>query len=383
MQGPNDYIPFVISRWIGGTFGSATVVVGAGTILEVFFLHQRGRAFVSYTIATLLGNVMAPTISGFIVENNDWPVQYWWTIGVQAVLVICAFLFLGETHYDAEDRGSHYRPRSWINGRIATFFPGSRVAPKDVRKRNSKFAAFLIAICPVTMLAGTFLLTSFGFAIAIATLSSIYLQTPVKLGGYGFTPLQNALFTFAAWVGLGAAFIYSANVNDRVPLWMCRRNGGVWKPEHRIWPLITLPCVFLPVALGLFGASLQYHLHYMVLALSIFLINFCEIALVPLIVNYTVESFTSHGPEVITVLFCYRNVLALTIPFFIEAWTAAVGVGWVFGMMAFFSLLSFTIPFLLVWQGEAIRELSFGRLRKAEDGVVVEEAPLRHGGEAT
>ena len=33
---------------------------------------------------------------------------------------------------------------------------------------------------------------SFGFTILLGVLQTIYLQTPVKLGGYGFSPERNA-----------------------------------------------------------------------------------------------------------------------------------------------------------------------------------------------
>ena len=43
MTNSDQYIPFVISRWLGGTFGSSPATIGAGIILDVFYLHQRGK----------------------------------------------------------------------------------------------------------------------------------------------------------------------------------------------------------------------------------------------------------------------------------------------------------------------------------------------------
>jgi hypothetical protein len=42
------------------------------------------------------------------------------------------------------------------------------------------------------MLCGAFLLVTFGWAVAVNTLIGVFLQTPVELGGYGFSPSQNA-----------------------------------------------------------------------------------------------------------------------------------------------------------------------------------------------
>ena len=43
MTGHDNYIPFIMSRWLAGTFGSAPATIGAGIILDTFFLHQRGK----------------------------------------------------------------------------------------------------------------------------------------------------------------------------------------------------------------------------------------------------------------------------------------------------------------------------------------------------
>ena len=40
---------------------------------------------------------------------------------------------------------------------------------------------------------GTFIMTVFGFVVGLGVIVSIYLQTPESEGGYGFTPLQNAI----------------------------------------------------------------------------------------------------------------------------------------------------------------------------------------------
>ncbi|KAL9617545.1 MAG: hypothetical protein Q9160_007662 [Pyrenula sp. 1 TL-2023] len=304
------------------------------------------------------------------VEISYSVVQFWWTIGVEAAVIVLVFLFLKETQYDRRSVAIA-KHRSWIRDRFATFFPGHRILPpKSGRQLNSAASSFFIMVCPVTILAGSFLCLTFGWAVAVNTLLSIFLQTPSEAGGYGFTPTQNALFTFGQWVGIGTAFCFDGIFNDRVPLWACRRFGrGVWKPEYRLFPLLV-PLVLFPIGLGLFGASLQYRLHFMVLALADTIIIFCEHVLAPVIINYVVEGFTHHAAEVTAALNFYRLILGTVVPFFINQWEAAVGgAGWVFGMMAFFSLLGFAAVGVLAWNGPAIRRLSFASLRASEEGV--------------
>lgn len=371
MTASDQYIAFVISRWLGGTFGSVASTIGAGIVLDMFFLHQRGKAFACYALCTLFGTQFGPTMSGFIVESAPWPVQFWWTVGLEIAIAIFIFLFLEETGFSRDSKVYPELPHTWWANRVATFFPGHRVVPQDkLHGRPSALAVFQIMVCPITLLAGMFLLIAFGWAVAVTTLLSVFLQTPTMAGGYGFSPLQVSCFTFAQWLSVFLAEFFGMLSNDRIPLWFCRHYGnGVWKPENRLYPLLLLPAVVLPIGLGLFGATLQHHLHYMVLALAIVLINFCEIILVPVIINYVVECFTDHAAEVTTVLNFFRLILGLMVPFFIDKWKAKVGPGWVFGMMAFFTIFAFSLTGLLAWKGHIIRQYSFADLKKSEDGT--------------
>ena len=68
------------------------------------------------------------------------------------------------------------------------------------------------------------------------------------VGGYGFGPLANANMTFSQWIGIAIGEIYGLLFNDRLPLWRCRRNGGIWWPEFRLYPLLGPSVILLPVS---------------------------------------------------------------------------------------------------------------------------------------
>ena len=50
-----------------------------------------------------------------------------------------------------------------------------------------------ISVMPVTLIVGIFQLVVFGWVVGIQSLLAVFLQSPVALGGYGFTAQQNAL----------------------------------------------------------------------------------------------------------------------------------------------------------------------------------------------
>ena len=234
-------------------------------------------------------------------------------------------------------------------------------------------APFAIGLSPVTILAGSFQLLSFGWFVMINTLLTVFLQEPEKAGGYGFTPQRNAEFTFSLWVGTVLAQIYGHYLNDWIPLRLCRMYGGAWKPEYRLHALWLPSLILLPVGLGIFGVALQYHTHYMVLALGAFLITFSAMLSVPVTVNYVIECFREHALETSAIMGAYRLAFGLAIPFFVTPWEKRVGVGWVFGMAAFFSIASFMLLIVLMWKGHEIRKLSFHGVASTEEGSKLTE----------
>lgn len=187
-----------------------------------------------------------------------------------------------------------------------------------------------------------------------ASTLATYLEPPKIDGGYGFSSLQMAFFTMTAWIGMIAAQVYGFFFNDKTPLWVARRSGGTWHTEYRLANTI-FPSIILPIGLGIYGACLQYHLHYMVLALGSFLIWFAALLALPVCYNYVVECFLHNPVEASVSLNAYRVSFGLMSVFVVTQWQSAVGVGWMWGMGAFFIIFVDIIMALIIWKGYLLR----------------------------
>ncbi|OAP61754.1 hypothetical protein AYL99_03957 [Fonsecaea erecta] len=382
MTKDDQYIAFVLSRWLAGLFASVSMTVGAGIILDIFFLHQRGKAFALYSVVTLFGALFAPVVSGFIVETTSWPVQFWWCVGGLGFACVLILFFMEDTTYDRSnsDEGAEPLKQSYVANRIDHLFPGNKVV--TTTGKTSPWSVFIVAICPPILIAGMGLILTFSWVVGVNITLADFLQTPVELGGYGFTAQQNAEFTFAQWVSFLTAELYGFLLSDRAALWICRRHGGIWKPEYRLFPTILAPAIALPVGLIIFGVTLKYHLHYMVLALGLYLATFADMAIVPVLTNYLAECFTGYVVETYTCLWIFRLVLGVALPFFMTEWLARTGPAWTFGIMAIMSCVGGGLFLLLAWKGHEIREYSFKRhvfkrFIHTEEGVQVVRASLQ------
>ncbi|KAL9002658.1 MAG: hypothetical protein Q9188_004425 [Gyalolechia gomerana] len=190
MTQEDQYIPFVIARLFGGLLGGNAAALGADTVLALFFLPQRRRVVTVLNLSFLGGVVVGPTLSGFIVGNAAWPVQFWWSNGLEAIIIVLSLFFLEDTYYDRASNAYEQRkawPDIFLAKRTATFLYHTRII-SSVNIAES--------VCPVTLLCGGLTLVDFGFAAFFNIILTVFLQDPVSTGGYAFTPTQNAEFNY-------------------------------------------------------------------------------------------------------------------------------------------------------------------------------------------
>jgi MFS family permease len=68
-QSKNELIVF---RFLAGLGGSAPLAIGGGVIGDLFDEEHRGQAIAIYSLAPLLGPVVAPVAGAWIAEKSTW-----------------------------------------------------------------------------------------------------------------------------------------------------------------------------------------------------------------------------------------------------------------------------------------------------------------------
>lgn len=170
------------------------------------------------------------------------------------------------------------------------------------------------------------------------------------------------------WIGFAVGLLYGQFFSDRIPMWFVARNKGVWKPEYRLHTLWPTNFVLMPLGLGLVGIAMEYRLHWIVMAIGQFFVTIGSLVSIPITVNYICECFRTHTVEATLILNSMRLFLGLSINFYIKPWIAAVGVGWVYGMMAFFTVFAFLFLVALMIWGHAIRQITPFKTTDSEEG---------------
>ncbi|KAG9221335.1 hypothetical protein CCMSSC00406_0009975 [Pleurotus cornucopiae] len=94
------YGGLIAARAIIGLGPSAAMGLGVGTVVDVFYMHERGRAMGLFTLSMTNGGHLAPIVGGYVARNLGWRWCFW--VGAilnAAMFVICLFA-LPETLFD-------------------------------------------------------------------------------------------------------------------------------------------------------------------------------------------------------------------------------------------------------------------------------------------
>lgn len=137
MTHPNQFNEFIVSRILSGFFGGVVGVIGPRMLVDLFFLHQRGRAFTAFHWSLNFGSMAGPTISAFIVASRSWTLEFWWTAGLVGFAAVCCFYFLYDTSWERDHE--ELNPPAidgFVANRFATFFPGTKVTPRSTMRQT-------------------------------------------------------------------------------------------------------------------------------------------------------------------------------------------------------------------------------------------------------
>ncbi|EMC91236.1 hypothetical protein BAUCODRAFT_319200 [Baudoinia panamericana UAMH 10762] len=130
---------------------------------------------------------------------------------------------------------------------------------------------------------------------------------------------------------------------------------GIWRPEYRLANTLV-PSILLPTGLGIYGAGVQYHLHFMILAFGSFLLWFSSLLALSVCFDYAVECFLKHAVEASGSLNACRLSFGLMSVFILTDWQVSMAVGWMYGLAAFLMLFVDIVMVFIVLDGHVIRE---------------------------
>ena len=140
MTHSGDYNGYIVSRMFSGLFGGVVGVIGPRILVDLFFLHERGRVFSAFHMALNFGIISGPTFSALFSATNDWPNEYWWSVGLLALSAVLVFAVVEETGWRREPGAVNVlQPEGFVARKKATYLtPGKVVPPTTAAETASR-----------------------------------------------------------------------------------------------------------------------------------------------------------------------------------------------------------------------------------------------------
>ncbi|PFH50454.1 hypothetical protein AMATHDRAFT_60994 [Amanita thiersii Skay4041] len=74
--------------------------LGAGTVVDLFYMHQRGKAMGIFTLMLTNGAHLAPIVGGYVARDRGWRWCFWVASMLNGITFLLCLVLLPETLYD-------------------------------------------------------------------------------------------------------------------------------------------------------------------------------------------------------------------------------------------------------------------------------------------
>ncbi|CAM1505631.1 Fc.00g112680.m01.CDS01 [Cosmosporella sp. VM-42] len=380
------YGGFLAARIVMGFGAGAAETIAPITIADVFFLHERGSIMSFYNCALSIGVAFGIVISGLITIDYHWRAIYDVACALIGFVLILAFLSFPETAYtrrkdtsegstiiipsekssssksDAEELGQPAdgtrKPSLW--GKL-TIWNGPLTSESLCRMFLRPFG---LIILPPVLWAALIQAVTIGFLVAVSSNVDAAFE-----GAYDLEPYQVGLCFVSAIIGSLIGIPAGGHLGDAMADYFTKRNGGIREPEMRL-PALILSLITTPLALVLFGAGIEYQLHWICPTIGLGLLNFSITQATNICLVYVIDAYRPVAGEVSLAVLGFKSLFGFLLSFYTNPWIDATGYLDAYGAMAGIAaaVLLMWIPFY-VW--ELLDTILISTVRK--DGKTFEE----------
>lgn len=359
------YGQLIGARVVNGLFPAA-MALGPSTVVDCFFLHQRGRALGTFTVVLTTGAHIAPILGGLVGQFLGWRWIFKFTAIMDGVMFLVVLFGLPETLYVRErDSLTHNAPadgREREVGRLGASAYFTRLKPyagpfpggAKLHLHDFVWPALRTAQYPSVLFPAAYYAAQYGFGsiLPAVTVAAIFSER------FGWDTLEIGLaYGGALTIGGVAGESVAGVVCDAIVKRARRRLGGASpEPEARLLAIWT-GAVVLPVGLLIYGFTIQYRTHWIVPLVGMALSCFGLQPVATTCYTYSIDCYREQGGHVATFFNFLRQIFGVTFAFYVVLLCKRIGYQWAFVLFVIWgSILGFLPILVLMWKGKEIRE---------------------------
>ena len=333
-----DFETHYAMRALQSLFQSVGQTIGLAFVKDCFFFHEHARKIGIWYAIFITSPFLSPLLGNFIIGTlGEWRVIFWLVFSWSGFLVCMILVFGDETFYNrgvpldrqpARNPG-HYNRLLRVTG-IWQIRNHSNYFATILSSYSRLAAVFLKPVIPITMIfyAGIFM-----WFIGITITSSILLETPRSVGGFGLSAVGVGYVFFTPVVSVMLGELFGHWFNDYTVKLYAGRHNGLFVPEVRIWT--TYVGLFLMVpGLVLVGQALTHHLNVAAIVfgwgMEVVGIMVTSVATIA----YVLDCYPTASGEVSALINMARVGAGFSVGYFQQAWGAKDGYDVAFGVQA-------------------------------------------------
>ncbi|EMT71697.1 major facilitator superfamily domain-containing protein [Fusarium oxysporum II5] len=339
-----------------GGFGSApsysTVVT---SLLDISFLHQKGKALSIYGFILLLGNFLPPLAAGYIVDSQGWVWVFRYLLVFFGVSTLLVSFTAEETSFPrlanhvqeavavpSETVASNPGPKDKTrHSQVQTAAGPGPTQPANVAERftylqkmtiyrnnpevKAGYWRLVLSMAKVTALPAV-LWASFQLAISTLVVSAVMTTQAsfFSIPPYNFTPAQMGLMYIPLMIGSFMGVFIGGTLTDWLLIRMARKSDGIHEPENRLWVYLLVPLLAAAGCL-LYGVGASAGVHWILPCIGLFLIGVYTNVCLPIALGYALDSYPELEDEIVQLSNFVRNVGGGALTFCIQPWINASG----------------------------------------------------------
>lgn len=349
-----NWSALLVFRLLSGIFASAPIACVGGLYADVFVdPTTRGMAMAYFMVATTLGPVLSPAISGFVAQNVSW--RWVFAAGTFFALTTLPFLIVMPESYLPV-----LLSRKAKRLREETGNPNI-IAATDLQKKSWKYVMTVVMTRPFRMLFQEAIVSCVClYAMLVYSIFYLYFQSyPLVFAGptsvYKFSPGLAGLTFLAIFVGsLGGLPVF---------MWWDRylgrkqAEGKKWakQEEYRRLPLACLGGPLFAAAIFWLGWSAKSDVHWIVPTLSGVPFGMAFLLIFMALLNYLSDAYLTFAASAQGMASTCRSIGGAVLPIAGRRMFMNLGIDWACSLLAFLALGVAVIPFVFIRYGDRIR----------------------------
>ncbi|KIW73022.1 hypothetical protein PV04_01177 [Phialophora macrospora] len=298
----------MVTRAFNGIGAGSPTAIGAATICDMYFMHERGFYMGIFTFFLTNGPHAASLIGGFIAQNLGWRKCFLIPGYIQLGTCVFTLFCLPETLCSRRTLASR-RERSFMD---LLLFRNS-----SLQDRKLKFGDFLRPFYMLKYVAivvpGLYYMTAFGFGSVMfaATGSQLFRSL------YHFNVAQTGmLLSIPLLIGCLIGEMNAGWLTDHMVYRYAKRHGGRREPEPRINALVL--AALCPIGIIIDGVCLSHYrtTSWVGAAFGMGIANFGLQIATTVTYTYCTDCYKPQSSEISSLLNVFRNVFSMTISFY-------------------------------------------------------------------